>query len=76
MKITFEFDTNSEQFDRIELNRIQKAFDMALALYDIDNLCRKYRKYDERESIPVEEIDNEIGKIYSKYNINIDDILE
>lgn len=48
MKITYEFDTASENFDRYEYERINKSLDMALALHDIDSKIRGWRKYDER----------------------------
>lgn len=76
MKITYEFDTASENFDRYEYVRISKSLDMALALYDIDSKIRGWRKYDERDTIPVSEITDMFVEVLENRMINLDDILE
>lgn len=76
MKITYEFDTTTENYDRYEHERINKSLDMALALYDIDSKIRGWRKYDERDAIPVDEITQMFVDVLDKRMINIDDILE
>jgi hypothetical protein len=76
MKITYEFDTTSENFDRYEYERIRKSLDMALALYDIDSKIRGWRKYDERDTIPVDEITDMFVGVLDNRMINLDDILE
>ena len=76
MKITYEFDTTSENYDKFEMLRIQKSLDMALALWDLDGKIRNWRKWDERDAIPVEEITDTFVEILEKHMINLDDIVE
>ena len=76
MKIIYEFDTTADNYDRYERTRIDKSLDMALALYDIDSKIRGWRKYDERDAIPVDEITQMFVDALDKRMINIDDILE
>ena len=76
MKITYEFDTTSENYDKFEMLRIQKSLDMALALWDLDGKIRNWRKWDERDAIPVEEITDAFVEILEKHMINLDDIVE
>lgn len=76
MKIIYEFDTTADNYDRYERTRIDKSLDMALALYDIDSKIRGWRKYDERDAIPVDEITQMFINILEERMINIDDILE
>lgn len=76
MKITYEFDTTTENFDRYEYTRVSKSLDMALALYDIDSKIRSWRKYDERDTIPVSEITDMFVGVLENRMINLDDILE
>ena len=56
MKVTFEFDTESETFDNCELKRHYRANDMAICLSRITDKLRSWYKYDERGSIPIDEI--------------------
>lgn len=76
MKIMYEFDTAADSYDRYERTRIDKSLDMALALYDIDSKIRGWRKYDERDAIPVDEITQMFVDVLDKRMINLDDILE
>jgi len=76
VKIIYEFDTTADNYDRYERTRIDKSLDMALALYDIDSKIRGWRKYDERDAIPVDEITQMFINILEERMINIDDILE
>jgi len=76
VKIIYEFDTTADNYDRYERTRIDKSLDMALALYDIDSKIRGWRKYDERDAIPVDEITQMFVDALDKRMINIDDILE
>ena len=48
MKVIFEFDTESENFNSIELERHKQADDMAKALGEILKKARGWDKYDER----------------------------
>lgn len=58
MKITYEFDTDSEnwQDDHYVRDRFEASFDMLMALSDIKDKVREWNKYDTRESIPTSEI--------------------
>ena len=67
MKITYEFDTDKEGFDWTELNRIQQADDMAYSISLITDKIRSWYKYDERNSIPVEEIQEELYEIINEH---------
>ena len=49
---------------------------MALALYDIDSKIRGWRKYDERDTIPVDEITDMFVGVLDKRMIILDDLLE
>lgn len=63
MKVTFQFDTESENFDNYELERHYQADNMAYCLNEITNQIRSWYKYDERENIPVDEIHTKIWDI-------------
>ena len=65
MKITYEFDTNSEnwQDDNYTRERYEASFDMLMALSDIKDQLREWYKYDTRESIPISEVFNKLSDI-------------
>lgn len=65
MKITYEFDTDSEnwQDDNYTRERYEASFDMLMALSDIKDQLRKWNKYDPRESIPISEVFNTLSEI-------------
>ena len=67
MKLTFEFDTSSENFDIYELERHEQAENLAVCLYGISNKVKGWYKYDNREAIPPEEIKEQIDKIIIEY---------
>lgn len=67
MKVKFEFDTQSEDFDRQEYEVFKCAEDMARALYEITNKLRNWEKYDEREAIPADEIRESIMDIINEH---------
>ena len=67
MKVTFEIDTDKEGFDWTELNRIQQADDMAYSISLITDKVRSWYKYDERNEIPVEEIQDAIYDILNEH---------
>ena len=73
MKVTFEFDTESETFDNYELKRHYKANDMAMCLYEITNKLRGWYKYDERGSIPIDEVHKEIWEIIEDH-VNLEEL--
>jgi hypothetical protein len=74
MKVTFELDTNDENFDQFELNRLNHATDMALCLYKITNKLRDWHKYDARDLIPTEEIYEVLWNIINEH-INLEKII-
>lgn len=67
LKITYEFDTDKESCDFTELHCIQHAEDLARCIYEIQNKIRHWYKYDERTSIPVEEIQEELYEIINEH---------
>lgn len=71
MKIIFEFDTESENFDRTELEIHQQAWNMASCLNDILNQLRSWYKYGEREELPVDEVRDRIIDIINE-NVNME----
>ena len=73
MKVIFEFDTESENFNSIELERHKQADDMAKALGEILKKERSWDKYDGRSAIPTDEIRKEVTEIISQY-VDIDKI--
>lgn len=72
MKITYAFDTDSEDFNYQELNRIQSADRLTSCIWDIEQQLRQWYKYDNRESIPVNEICDTIYDIIKDNEINTD----
>lgn len=74
MKVTYELDTEND--DRTSFERLNKSLEMALALEKFSNRIRNWRKYDERESIPVEEISNEFYETLEEYGLDLDNLLE
>lgn len=63
MKVTFEFDTSSENFDKYELERHYQCNDLADCIARITDQLRNWIKWDERESIPTDEIHKKIWDI-------------
>lgn len=74
MKITYEFDTNDENFCPDELKRIQKADDLCSCIWDIEQKLREWYKYDNRGDIPIEEVREEILSIIDEHGIRIDEL--
>jgi len=56
MKIIFEFDTDSENFDRCNLKRFQNIDKICSTLNEILNKVRGWDKYDDREQLSKEEV--------------------
>lgn len=63
MKVKFEFDTESENFDMQELERHYQADKMAYCLSRITDQLRNWIKWDGRETIPVDEVHEKIWDI-------------
>jgi len=59
MKITYEFDTQADNFDEFELYNVQHATDTFCALEDIKNYLREQWKY--------KEVPDDIDKIYERF---------
>lgn len=74
MKITYELDT--EKDSQCDIARMSKSLDVTLALNQMSEEIRKWIKYDERESIPKEEILNMFNRILEIYSIDIEEILD
>lgn len=76
MKINFEFDTNSEGFydynDHNRLYIMQNADDLAQCLQEIREAVRTLIKYDNRELIPKDEIDDKFWEIVNDHGISFD----
>lgn len=73
MKVIFEFDTESENFNPIELERYKQVDNMAKALGEILEKARSWDKYDERTAIPTDEIRKELNEMVCQY-VNIEKI--
>lgn len=73
MKVIFEFDTENENFNPIELERYKQVDNMAKALGEILEKVRSWDKYDERATIPTDEIRKELNEIVCQY-VNIEKI--
>lgn len=71
MKFIFEFDTESEDFSTCELEKYRQAPAMTYCISEIQEKVREWRKYDEREAIPVDEIADEINEIIMD-NVNME----
>ena len=71
MKITFEFDTDSELFDSTELETFYQANHLRMCISDILDKLRSWEKYDNRDAIPVDEIRDTIVRIVNE-NCNLE----
>lgn len=76
MKITYEFDTDKDNFyesgDSQTLYRMQIADDMALCLENLREKVRGWIKYDNREQIPKDEIEDTFWEIIKDHGINFE----
>jgi hypothetical protein len=70
MKAILEF--NLPEND-LEYNRCNKSLDMALALFDIGQLRFNLEM---ENKLNIKEMTKGINDIYSKYNINLDELIE
>jgi hypothetical protein len=59
--------------DNLEFNRCNKSLDMALALFDISQLRFNLEM---ENKLNIKEMTKGINDIYSKYNINLDELIE
>jgi len=70
MKAILEFDLPE---DNLEFNRCNKSLDMTLALFDIGQL-RFNLELEDR--LNIKQMTIGINDIFSKYNINLDELIE
>ena len=75
MKVTYEFDTDKDGYDYHERDRFEASFSMLMCLSEITDTLRKYRKYDPRDNIPFEEVDNAITDIINSRVPNLEDLI-
>ena len=66
--------------DRIEFNRMTKALDMAMALWELDmNGYRKFTKYNDRQEGAyqegIEEVFKYIRGLLQEHQINVEDLI-
>ena len=78
-KATLIFDL-SDGDDRFEFNRVTKARDMAITLWEIDmNGYRKFTKYNERQEGAyqegIEEVFKYIRELLDEHQINVEDLI-
>ena len=76
---TLTFDL-SDGDDRYEFNRVTKALDMAMALWELDmNGYRKFTKYNERQEGAyqegIEEVFKYIRELLDEHQINVEDLI-
>lgn len=76
---TLTFDL-SDGDDRYEFNRMTKARDMALMLWELDmNGYRKFTKYNERQEAAyqqgIEEVFEYIRNLLQEHQINVEDLI-
>lgn len=72
MKITYEIDTCSENYDSHEAARLAKSLDMALALWDISQIWLKQERSE--KELTFDDATKAIGEIFEDYNINPDEL--
>ena len=76
---TLTFDL-SDGDDRYEFNRMTKARDMAMALWELDmNGYRKFTKYNERQEAAyqkgIEEVFKYIRELLDEHQINVEQLI-
>jgi hypothetical protein len=74
MKAKLEFNLDNED-DQLEYIRCIKARDMALAIWDIEQLLRKWMKEDSEDILLVGDATDAISLIIESYNINLDELI-
>lgn len=75
MKITFEFDTDSENFDPTELERVKQSDKMARVLWDMNNEIRGWYKYpSDKNVLNADTLNDRWCDLLIKHGINLDDL--
>lgn len=75
MKITYEFDTDSENFDPTEYKQVTQAKELALALWRIDNHLRNSEKYGDDAKVLPSDVRAVFHDILEDLNINMRDLI-
>lgn len=75
MKVTFEFDTESENFIYQDLERYKSVDKLCWALSDLADKIRSWTKYDERNEIPIDEIHETFYDILRNRNIDLGELI-
>ena len=70
MKVTFEFDTENENFNEEELQTHYQAENMAKCIFEIQNKLKSWEKYNNSEIISIEKVYDEIFDIIQA-NVNM-----
>ena len=73
MKVTFEFDTDKENFDVTELAAVQQAQDLALALWRLDELTRHWRRTE--ELVRTDNVRDSFNDILEELGINLEKLV-
>lgn len=74
VKVTYEFNTDSDNFDYHEYQMYKQAPDMARALNEIFSKLRNYEKWDERESIPKDELRETMVEALRENNVSLEEM--
>lgn len=72
MEQIYKFTFEEESDDSYEVYLIEKRHNMSIALWDLSQKFREWVKYDERSSIPAEEIKDTFYDILADNDINLD----
>ena len=73
MKITFAFDTDSENYSRDEYERMLKADDMCDCLWDLSQRIRGWCNHPERyEKLTEDSLSEFFWKTMDEHGINLD----
>lgn len=71
MKIIFEFDTESENFDYQELEKYKQVDKLIRVLSSFLDKVRTWNKWDERSAIPTEEIHKEFYDLVEEEGLDL-----
>lgn len=76
MIITYEFDTADEKFEPWELRQVQKANDMALALWRLQELVLEWDRHpDNLPTLTSDELVDRFYKVLEGLNINLNELV-
>jgi hypothetical protein len=74
MKITFEFDTESETFQPDELLRMQKSLDMAGALWELSGKIRVW--WESTNAVDSDQLHTAFCEILQEYGLDLDKLYQ